>query len=84
MGICSFKKCFSGKASAWYKFNKDHGIIALMPNGFGIHKSEDKQIEIVAINLQIPEPKIKLLDRKLIQGKHPLQRQKLLCLQDGV
>lgn len=43
-----------------------------MPNGFGIHKSEDKQIEIVAINLQIPEPKIKLLDRKLIQGKTPL------------
>ncbi len=66
------KSVFSGKASAWYKFNKDHGIIALMPNGFGIHKSEDKQIEIVTINLQIPEPKIKLLDRKLIQGKTPL------------
>jgi len=66
------KSVFSGKASAWYKFNKDQGIIALMPNGFGIHKSEDKQIEFVTINLQIPEPKTKLLDRKLIQGKTPL------------
>lgn len=72
-GILQFQKSvFSGKVSAWYKFNKEQGIIALMPNGFGIHKSEDKQIEFVTMNLQIPEPKTKLLDRKLIQGKIPL------------
>lgn len=72
-GILQFQKSvFSGKASAWYKFNQDHGIIALMPNGFGIQKSEDKQIEMLALNLQIPEPKTKLLERKLIQGKTPL------------
>ncbi|MBL7820318.1 MAG: electron transfer flavoprotein subunit alpha/FixB family protein [Saprospiraceae bacterium] len=72
-GVLQFQKSvFSGKASAWYAFSDLNGIIALMPNGFGIHKFDEKPIDSKVLDLKIPEPKIKLLDRKLIQGKTPL------------
>ncbi|MBK8484068.1 MAG: electron transfer flavoprotein subunit alpha/FixB family protein [Saprospiraceae bacterium] len=66
------KSVFSGKASAWYRLKNAKGILALMPNGYGLHEQKGSYTKILNLDINIPDSKIVLKDRVLIKGKTPL------------
>lgn len=63
---------FSGKAYAWYTFDQHKGIVSVMPHGFGVFPKEAKPLTVNAIDIQLKEQKVRLIERKLIKGKTPL------------
>lgn len=66
------KNVFSGKASAFYSFNENKGVIAIMPKSINSEKSGTDAAPIHVLELEIPSSKIKLIERNLIKGKTPL------------
>ncbi|MGB4970826.1 MAG: electron transfer flavoprotein subunit alpha/FixB family protein, partial [Saprospiraceae bacterium] len=48
------------------------GILALMPNGYGLHEQKGSDTKILNLDINIPDSKIVLKDQVLIKGKTPL------------
>lgn len=76
-GFVVKKNVFSGKAFANVAINTEIKIISLNPNSFKINKTEGSA-EVVELNMQIPEAKIKVTGVNKVAGEIPLSEAEIV------
>ena len=76
-GFVVKKNVFSGKAFANVAINTEIKIISLNPNSYKIHKTEGTA-EVAELNIQIPEPKVKVTAVNKVAGEIPLSEAEIV------
>jgi electron transfer flavoprotein alpha subunit len=76
-GFVVKKSVFSGKAFANVVIKTDIKIISLNANSYKINESEGSA-EVAELNVEIPQPKVKIKEVKKVEGEIPLSEAELV------
>lgn len=76
-GFVVKKNVFSGKAFAYVSLKTDIRVIAINPNSYTINKGEGSA-ELVALDIAVPERKVKVTATNKVAGKVPLGEAELV------
>jgi electron transfer flavoprotein alpha subunit len=76
-GFVVKKNVFSGKAFAYVALKTDVKVIAINPNSYTINKAEGTA-EVAALNIAVPERKVKVTATNKVAGKVPLSEAELV------
>jgi electron transfer flavoprotein alpha subunit len=78
-GFVVKKTVFSGKAFAFVKVNSDVKVISLVPNTFGVTKTEGSvSVEALDLNLSDADFGVKKLSEDVVKGEIPLSEAELV------
>ncbi len=76
-GFVVKKNVFSGKAFAHVSISTEIKIISLNPNSYKINKTEGSA-EVVELNMQVPEAKVKVTGVNKVAGEIPLSEAEIV------
>jgi len=76
-GFTVKKSVFSSKAIAEYEISSDNKVISVIGNSIPIEEL-GSPASVEELNIDLPSPKIKVVDRKTVEGKVPLPEAELV------